>query len=355
MNVLNNLKIEPYGYSHGPKIGFKISGIEAGYQIDFSLIDQLLELRKGNIKYNTSRVSQEHYQILSGFTGNTTNGQTIWIEISQDSFRSSDYSQGMVRPGHADLSAYQKYGENWNFGGGGQFSGRLTILYVIAGEIARQVLNSITSAKIVAHISQVGDIIDQVTDYHQVSDISGDSFPMVDGSAKQRALNLLEQLKQDGDSIGGKVAIYISGLQRNYGDDFFNGLEAKISYLLFSIPAVKAVEFGIGTKFATAKGSEVVEDLQVVNKRVISNTNYNGGINGGIANLAAPIKIDVTIKPTSSIFKPISTVKYQDEEFVASKLELTGRHDAFIANRAIWPMIGLLYILFLDLEMEERC
>lgn len=355
MNVLNKLNLEPYGYSHGPVIGFKLSGIEAGYKIDFTAIDQLLLKRKGSSSYNTTRSEIEQLDIIGGFEQTTTNGQVIEIQIKQNNFRSSDYNYGLVRPGHADLSAYQKYGANYSYQGGGQFSGRLTVLYVIAGEIARQILATKTKLKICGHVAKVGTLTDLVTDYRQVELVQNDPLPVVDQDVKIEIQAKLETLKQAGDSIGGQLDIYIYDLERNYGDDFFAGLEAKISFLLFAIPAVKAIEFGLGTEFAKVTGTQALEQLEVVCNKVISKTNYNGGINGGIANLAGPIKLSVTVKPTSTIFQQVATVKYSDGQFKPHQLTMRGRHDSFIANRAMWPMIGLLNILFLDLEMEEGC
>lgn len=352
MNVLNNLKLEPYGFSHGSVIGFKLDGVPAGHQIDFERIDQLLIIRKGNGKYNTTRSEAEQLQIRSGFDGSLTNGEQIWIEIEQDNFKKSDYQFGTVRPGHADLSAYQKYGADWNFSGGGQFSGRLTVLYVIAGEIARQVLTSLGGVEIRGHVAKVGAISDRLESLKQLEAAQFDPFPMVAEDRKARALEYLGVLKAEGDSVGGALDIYITKLMRNYGDDFFGSLESKIAFLMYSIPAVKAVEFGIGTEFSSKRGSEVVEQLAVSAGRVISQTNYNGGISGGIANLSAPIKLRLTIKPTSTIFQGVETVKFNGEQFESTTLEMRGRHDSFIANRALWPAIGLLYILFLDMELS---
>lgn len=353
MKVLNRLQFEPYGYSHGDKIGFKLMGIEAGYKIDFELLDQLLIKRKGSSKYNTTRTEAEAYKLLSGFNHQTTTGEPIWIEIEQKNFRSSDYQFGLVRPGHADLSAYQKYGQDWDYSGGGQFSGRLTVLYVIAGEIARQVLTTLTSLEILGHVSQVGPIVSNTDDIELIKAAMKDSFPMVNN--KQQAIEYLQQLKAQGDSIGGKLNIAITALEHNYGDDFFASLESKIAFMMFSIPAVKAIEFGIGTDFAIKKGSEVVEQLSVVDGQVVSATNYNGGINGGIANCVTPVNFTLTFKPTSSIFHKIDTVKFNGHNFEPARLEMTGRHDSFIANRGLWPVIGLINLLLLDLEMEERC
>lgn len=353
MNVLTNLQFEPYGYSHGQVIGFKLSGIKAGYKIDFDLIDQLLIKRKGNAQYNTTRSEAESYQLRSGFKHNITSGELIWIEIEQKNFRSNDYQPGLVRPGHADLSAYQKYGANWNYSGGGQFSGRLTILYVIAGEIARQILTTMTSLEVLGHVAQVGTIVDQNPSLDQIKAVMNDPFPMYNN--KQAAIDYLQQLKAEGDSVGGKLGIYITNLEHNYGDDFFASLESKISFMMFSIPAVKAIEFGIGTEFAISTGTQVVEQLAAVDGKVVSTTNFNGGINGGIANCVAPIKFTLTIKPTSSIFQTVETVKFTGSQFEPAVMEIRGRHDSFIANRGLWPAIGLINLLFLDLEMGERC
>lgn len=353
MNVLSNLKLEPYGYSHGPAIGIKISGIPAGHKIDFDQVDKLLLKRKGSSKYNTTRSESEQLILKQGFENQVTTGRQIWIEIEQSNFKQADYQFGTVRPGHADLSAYQKYGNDWQFSGGGQFSGRLTILYVIAGEIARQILVKFTDLKVLGHVSKVGSIVDCVSSAEQLETILDEPFPMVDQLAKQQVIDLLSELKANGDSIGGKLDIYVTNLATNYGEDFFGSLESKISFLMYSIPAVKAVEFGIGTEFSMRLGSEVVEQLEVENGQVKSRTNYNGGISGGIANLSTPIKFSLTIKPTSTIFSQVNTVKYNGQGFEEATLQMRGRHDSFIANRALWPAIGLMYILFLDMELNN--
>ncbi len=353
MNILSNIKLEPYGFSHGDQIGFKLNGIPKGYEINFNQIDELLKKRKGDKKYNNTRAEGEVLQRLSGFDGDITNGEEIHILIAQDNFRSSDYEFGLVRPGHADLSAYQKYGQAFNYSGGGQFSGRLTVLYVIAGEIARQVLSQKNAITVIGHVSQVGEIKDKVDNLDQIKKVQNETFPMIDLNQKLKAIQYLDSLKKDGDSIGGKLDIFVDNITTNYGDDFFGSLESKISFLMFSIPAVKAIEFGIGIEFATSLGTDVVEKFNVEAGKVISSTNYNGGINGGIANCVAPIHLKLTIKPTSSIFSEIETVKYVDGSFESATLSLKGRHDSFIANRALWPAIGLLNILFLDLEMEN--
>lgn len=352
MQVLNNLKIEPYGYSHGDKIGIKLFGIKAGYVIDFDKVDTLLNLRKGDKRFNTNRSEAEKYTVKSGIKSNLTTGDVIWIEIEQNNFKKSDYEFGVVRPGHADLSAYQKYGKNWNYSGGGQFSGRLTVLYVIVGEIARQILNTHTEIEVLAHVKRVTKLCDKFDELSELRSVQTDYLPIVSPSVKEEVEALLSQLKVDGESVGGKVDIYIDGLTKNYGDDFFEGLESKIAFLLFSIPAVKAVEFGIGVEFSQKMGSQVIEQLVAKDGMVKSKTNFNGGINGGIANLAAPIKMSVTIKPTSTSFKEIRSVKYNGHDFEPTTLKMKGRHDTFIANRAIWPLKGLMYILLLDLEME---
>lgn len=353
MNVLNNLKIEPYGYSHGEIIGFRLSGVESGYLIDFNKITVLLEKRKGNTKYNTTRCESEKLIINSGFTHNVTNGEVISIDIKQSNFKTKDYEFGLIRPGHADVSAYQKYGKDWNFSGGGQFSGRLTILYVISGEIAKQILAAKSKIKIIGHVSKVGAISDRANSLEAIYAVQTDPFPMVDSRSKSKASDLLQKQKVKGDSIGGKLDIYVDCVNKPYGDDFFASLEAKISFLLFAIPAVKAIEFGLGVEFANRNGSSVVEKLEVRDGKLMQATNYNGGINGGIANTLTPIKIGLTVKPTSTIFQQVETVRFNGVGFENAKLQMTGRHDAFIANRALWPAIGLLNILFLDLEMSD--
>ncbi len=348
MNVLNKITIEPYGFSHSQVIGFKLGGVSAGVHIDFQQIDQLLLKRKGNQSLNTTRSESEQLVIISGILNKITTGDVIEIQIEQSQFRKSDYQFGLVRPGHADLSAYLKYKNNYQYSGGGQFSGRLTVLYVIAGEIARQALN--IDLQINGHVAQVGPFSDKRPTARELQQISEHAFPFYDKQLKPKVLEYIANLKKQGDSVGGKLRIVISNVNDNYGDDFFASLESKISFLLFTIPAVKAVEFGLGSEFANKRGREVIERLVASEGKVTSATNYNGGIVGGIATSINDIEILITIKPTSSLFGAIQTVKYQDDQFKPAILNLKGRHDAFIANRALWPAVGLLYILFLDLE-----
>ncbi len=355
MKVLNKIQIKPYGYSHSDVIGFKMNGIKSGYEIDFDLIDNLLIKRKGSTVFNTRRDEKEQLIIKSGFNNMVTNGDQIWIEINQNNFKKKDYEFGIVRPGHVDLSAYQKYGSNWQFSGGGQFSGRLTILYVIAGEIARQVLKTITSLEINGHVAKVGTIKDELLNINDLKTVENEPMPIINPTRKAEIEKLLKTINENGDSVGGQLDIYVRNIEKSYGSDFFESLESKISYLMYSIPGVKAIEFGIGTDFSNKKGSEVVEKIYARNGNVHLNSNYNGGINGGIANKISPIKFSVTIKPTSTIFKEIDTVKYNGSEFEDVTIKMRGRHDSFIANRALWPMLGLLYILFLDLELEDKC
>lgn len=353
MNVLNKINIKPYGYSHGDKIGFELRGINSGFKIDFNLIDQLLMKRKGLSKFNTTRSESEKLIILNGIKDSVTTGGTIKIEIEQSNFRTSDYQFGVVRPGHADLSAYQKYGKDYQYSGGGQFSGRLTILYVIAGEIARQIYSTYSKTQVLGHISQVSDIEDCYPTNDQLLSAIDTPFPFCSQEKLEIIESKLKEIKSSGDSVGGKIRVRIINVERNYGSDFFGSLESKLSFLMYSIPAVKAVEFGIGEQFAYMRGTEVREKLLAKDGILFSETNFNGGINGGIANIVNDIEFRLTIKPTSSIFQELDTVRYNDDgTFANVSINLTGRHDAFIANRALWPAIGLTYLLLLDMEME---
>lgn len=352
MKNFNNLNFIPYGFSHSEVIGFKLNGVPPGFIIDFSQIDQLLVKRKGEKTVNTSRIETEKLILKSGFTDDVTNGEEINIEIIQKNYNSNDYQFGVIRSGHADLSAYQKYGSDYQFQGGGQFSGRMTILYVIAGEIAGQILNKITTTQAVAHIFQVGDFKDESPCFKQLLTIQEQVFPFYNLDIKIASLELIKKLRNEGNSVGGKIRILIN-VEKNYGGDFFSNLESKISALLFAIPGVKAIEFGLGVDFASKKGFDVIEQLQVVDGELVQKTNYNGGINGGIANGICPIEVILTFKPTSSVFKQYDTVKWNEDKLENITYKLQGRHDSFIANRGIWPALGLLNLLFLDLEMEE--
>lgn len=357
MEILDNIKIKIIGSSHEGEIGFELTGIERGNLIDFNLIDNLLIQRKGHIKYNTTRIELEDYHLLSGFEDNTTNGEIIKVIIKQKNFNSNHYEYGVIRPGHADLSAYLKYKENYKYAGGGQFSGRMTVLYVIIGEIIRQIITKKEDIKIYSNLKQVFDIFDDdlaLATEDQLAKLKLSKLPVLNLEKKKLIEQLLVTSKKNKTSVGAVVKTIIYDHPAGLGDDFFNSFESKLSALIFSIPAVKGIDFGLGFGFVEVLGHQVIEENLVEGGKLKSNTNYNGGINGGITNGIQPIVFSTVIKPTSSIFKQMNTVKYTGNGFENHQLNLNGRHDTFIANRAIYAIEAMAYICLYDLVINKE-
>ncbi|MFV0424161.1 MAG: chorismate synthase, partial [Bacilli bacterium] len=305
MQILEKINLEIYGASHQKHLGFKLSGIPKGYDIDFSLIDALLVKRKGNSSYNTTRDKIEMYTFISGIENSVTTGETVHLDIEQSDFCSNDYIKGIVRPSHADVSAYLKFGDKYDYKGGGVFSGKMTVLYVIAGEIARQILEQLKyNIKGYGHISKVLDFMDDNINEKtsiQCEELETSNLPIFNKQMRLEVEQTLLELKEKKESLGAKLTFKFLNVPSGLGDIFLNSFESKLSALLFSVPAVKAVEFGLGTDFTQYHGSKVLESLEVKDEKIYSSTNFNGGINGGITNGFQPLVFSCTIKPTATL------------------------------------------------------
>lgn len=302
MNSFGTLfRISVFGESHGSAIGVAIDGLPAGIEFSESDMERDIARRKSGAKGTTPRVEADTPEILSGvFNGHTT-GAPLTIIFRNSNTRSGDYESLKVhpRPGHADFTAMKKYKGFNDYRGGGHFSGRLTLAVVAAGSLARKI---VPGMEITSEILEIGG----VKDYSYI----------------------LDEALKTGDSLGGVVQVKISGLPCGLGEPFFNSFESVLSHLLFSIPAVKGVEFGSGFASSKMKGSEN-NDL-IVSPEGRTATNHAGGINGGITN-GNDIVFRVAVKPTPSISLPQETLNLTSG--VTENLEVRGRHDACIALR----------------------
>ncbi len=353
MRIFEKIDLQLYGASHQKYIGFKLYNIDEGYEIDNTKIDELLNKRKGSIRYNTSRNKLENYTFKSGIKKGLTTGEIIHVEIEQNDFQSKDYEKGIVRTSHADITGYLKFGDEYDYKGGGEFSGKMTVLYVIAGEIARQVLQQKEfNVESYFHISKVLNYSDDVSMFKTKDDFGSLEeyhLPIFNDDIRKEVEIILEELKQKKDSVGAKLTFQVFNVPCGLGDIFLNSFESKLSALIFSVPAVKAIEFGVGNEFSEKYGSEVVEIYRAVNGNVESTTNFNGGINGGITNGFQPLRFSCTIKPAATLVdRKVSTVKYVNGSFEDIIFTSRGRHDNFIANRAAYPIIAFIYLAILD-------
>lgn len=328
----NSLTVTLFGESHGEYIGAVLDGLAPGIAIDHKYIGEKLALRRPSGKISTARIEADEYSIVSGVFNGYTTGAPLCILIPNTNKKSADYGEKMdiPRPGHADLTAEIKYHGYEDHRGGGHFSGRLTAALVAAGAIVSSALEA-RGIKIGSHISELHGAFDRpFEDYESDIDLlSKKQFPTL--GDETRMIKEIEKAAAGGDSVGGILESAVIGLPAGLGEPWFDSMESMLSHALFSIPAVKGVEFGLGFAFADVYGSEGNDAITVKDGKIVTETNNNGGINGGITN-GMPLIFRTAIKPTPSIFKEQTSVSLSKTEKVT--LTLSGRHDPAIIHRA---------------------
>ena len=350
----NNVKVTVFGQSHADAIGVVIDGLPYGYEINTQSIDALLERRKGKNQLSTMRREPDQVKFLSGLFNGKTCGAPVCAVIYNQDAKSGDYekTKDIPRPSHADFTASEKYG-NYDYRGGGQFSGRLTAPLCIAGAIAKDLLEE-KGIYIKTRIKSILDIEDEKIDYATVSKADFDgldqNFPVRSDDAKEKMENAVLTAKSNGDSVGGKVECFVLGMPVGVGEPNFDGFESVISRLVFAIPAVKGIEFGNGFDATKIFGSQNNDGFYFDGKTVKTYTNNAGGINGGISN-GMPIAFTVGIKPTPTIFIEQDSVnldKKENQKFIAQ-----GRHDPCITPRACAVIESVTALAVLDLLIER--
>ncbi len=335
----SNIKLKIYGGSHDEKIGMTLEGIPAGEVVDFEELNTFMARRApGNDPYSTKRRESDLPVFISGFDGNVTTGETVEAVIYNQNQHSSDYSSltDIPRPSHADFAARMKYGEGVDLRGGGRFSGRLTAPMCIAGGICLQILAR-KGISIGAHIESVGNVKDEPFDSVNISKDLLDSlrskkFAVIDDLRGDEMRQAIESARLDADSIGGVVECAAIGLPQGLGEHMFMGVEGRVSSIVFGIPAVKGIEFGLGFESAALRGSENNDPFEIKDGKIVTRTNNCGGILGGMTN-GMPLVFRAAIKPTPSIGKEQDSVSLSKMENV--KLTIKGRHDPCIVPRAV--------------------
>lgn len=351
------ISITIFGESHGDCIGAVMDGLAPGIFLDMEFINQQMEKRKAKGKISTQRKEDDEIHIVSGYFEGYTTGTPLTILIQNTNTRSSDYekTKNRLRPSHADYTADIKYLGYQDYRGGGHFSGRLTAALVAAGAIALQVLKQ-KGIHIGSHILQCHHIKDDAFSTKeeilekQIKQMNACDFAVLNKKKVEEMRQVIEDAAMQGDSVGGVVETSVLHMPEGIGEPFFDSIESRISHLLFSIPAVKGVEFGEGFHFANLYGSEA-NDALVFDGKVKTATNHNGGINGGISN-GMPICIRTVVKPTPSIYKQQDTIDKETHEPV--KLQIQGRHDPAIIHRARVVIDSVVAIGLLDLIMERE-
>ena len=336
-----------FGESHGECIGAVLDGLAPGLIVDEAFIRHQLSLRRPQGKISTSRVEADEFRIVSGVFEGKTTGTPLCILIPNTNTRSSDYTRNVPRPGHADYAAECKYHGYQDHRGGGHFSGRITAALVAAGAIAISALRQ-NGILIGTHISRISDICDRNFNSYEsdIETLADLTFPVLDSAKADLMRACIEDAASEGDSVGGILETAITGLPAGIGEPWFDTVEGMLAHALFSIPAIKGVEFGTGFGMADLRGSESNDGLRMQNGRVVTTTNHNGGINGGITN-GMPVIFRCAVKPTPSIFQEQESVDLTSGQDIT--LTLAGRHDPAIIHRARVVVDSVAALVLCDL------
>lgn len=345
----NNITITLFGESHGPQIGAVVDGLAPGMEVDMDFIRKQLELRKPHGRISTARVEADEPKIVSGVFEGKTTGTPLCILFENSNIKSKDYAKtkDLMRPGHADFTAIQKYHGFADYRGGGHFSGRLTTPLVAVGAILIQALQN-KGIYIGSHIASCGSIQDRnmQDNVADIAKVNGLVFPVLDENIATEMQAYIENVASEGDSVGGVLETVVLGIPAGVGEPWFDSVESTLAHGLFSIPAVKGVEFGVGFDFAKLKGSEANDAFEMKEGKVVTKTNHNGGINGGITN-GMPIRFQTVVKPTPSIYKEQETINLESME--NTTLQIEGRHDPAIIHRARVVVDSMTAIVLADL------
>lgn len=328
-----SVSVTLFGESHGPEIGAVIDGLAPGLPVDESFIASQLSLRRPAGKISTARQEADAFRIVSGVFEGRTTGTPLALLIPNADTRSGDYERGPARPGHADYTAFAKYHGFEDYRGGGHFSGRLTAALVAAGAIVLPALKA-KGVLIGTHIARCAGIDDAPFGDDLPADLeklNALPFAVLDEDRGVRMRAAIEEAAARGDSVGGVLETAVTGLPAGVGEPWFDTVEGVLSHALFSVPAVKGVAFGDGFALADMTGSEANDPFRMKDGRPVTETNRNGGVNGGITN-GMPLVFRCAVKPTPSVSLEQRTVNPLTGE--ETSLRIAGRHDPAIVHRA---------------------
>ena len=340
-----------FGTSHGPFVGCTIEGLHAGMRIDEAFVQAQLDRRRpGQSLVTSQRKEADRVEFSEGISDGLATGEPIVALIRNEDVQSKSYSTvaRVPRPGHGDFAAAVKYGGKSDLRGGGQLSGRMTAPIVVSGAIARQVLEP-KGVRFYAHAAQIGRVTAQPVSPQQIeANVERNAVRCADVEAADRMIEEVEAARKDRDSVGGIIEAVVTGLPPGVGEPFFESIESALAHLLFSIPAVKGVDFGAGFRAASMRGSEHNDPFAVEAGQVVTETNHAGGILGGITN-GMPITFRVAVKPTASIAKPQRSVDLAT--MTPTEIVVTGRHDPCIVPRAVPVVENAAAMAILDLML----
>jgi len=344
--------ITSFGESHGRCVGIIIDGCPAGLSITEADIQSEVNKRKPRAGMGaTDRVEEDKVQILSGVFNGMATGAPICLLVWNKDVDSTAYEEArfLPRPGHADYTAFMKYGGFNDFRGGGRFSGRITATFVMAGAVAKKLLNLI-GVEVLAHTIEIGGIRAEPKGIDEIKqNVEQNPVKCADLKAAEEMVRAIEQAKEEGDSLGGLIEGIALNVPVGLGEPVFDTLDGELAKALFAIPAIKGVEFGSGFSAAGKRGSENNDPFTIRNNKIETVTNNAGGILGGISN-GMPIVVRVVVKPTSSIARSQQTVNIKSME--STSLAVKGRHDVCIAPRAVAVVESMMAVILCDFAMR---
>ena len=346
----NALTLTIYGESHGDAIGAVLDGIAPGIKIDLDYIEKKLSLRRPFGKISTPRREKDPLFIDSGVFNGYTTGTPIAIRIPNENAKSADYSatRFLARPSHADFTANEKYHGFEDYRGGGHFSGRITAALVAGGAIVQKALldNGILIGTHIKRCAQIDDIDFTADLNNEINSVCEKSFATLSDTQGELMQKAILEALDEGDSVGGILETAVLGMPAGVGEPWFDSVESLLSHGLFSIPAVKGVEFGAGFALADMRGSAANDPFRINSGKITTSTNNNGGINGGITN-SMPIVFRTVIKPTPTIGREQETVNLDTRENAV--LSAKGRHDPCIVHRARAVQDAITSLVLYDL------
>ena len=347
-------QISTFGESHGAAVGVVVQGCPSGIDFDLDFIQSELDRRKpGQSRITTQRKEADSLEVLSGVFEGKTTGTPIAMLVWNGDQRSKDYSHisDQFRPSHADFTYFAKYGLR-DYRGGGRSSARETVARVAAGALAKLVLNQL-GVKISAYVSQVGKL--KLTTPVEQLDLSlteSNAVRCPDAQLAEEMFTYIDEIRKQGDSVGGVVSAYIEGCPVGLGEPVFDKLHAELGKAMLSINAVKGFEYGSGFDGVALRGSEhndvIIKDAETGKIKTL--TNHSGGIQGGISN-GEPIYFRVGFKPVATIMQDQDSLNEKGEKITVSG---KGRHDPCVVPRAVPIVEAMAAIVILDFYLRNK-
>ena len=346
-------QISTFGESHGPAVGVIVQGCPSGINFDLDFVQSELDRRKpGQSRITTQRKEADSIEILSGVFEGKTTGTPIAMLVWNGDQRSKDYTHiaDQFRPSHADYTYFAKYGLR-DYRGGGRSSARETVARVAAGALAKMVLTQL-GIKITAYVSQVGHMkLETPVEQLDLSLTESNAVRCPDSDLAAKMFTYIDDIRKQGDSVGGVISAYITGCPVGLGEPVFDKLHAELGKAMLSINAVKGFEYGSGFSGVELRGSQhndIIEKQGDGSLRTL--TNHSGGIQGGISN-GEPIYFRVAFKPVATIMQDQDSVNETGDKITVSG---KGRHDPCVVPRAVPIVEAMSAIVLLDFYLRNQ-